>query len=159
MPAYPCAQCSTPVDVRDLTCRSCGDKQPFTCSKCNKRLGAMQVHNAEQLTFQKPLFCEPCGKEVQPVTCPKCNTDVYRNAGVADEGAFYHPECFKTIALQRKITPILQVVLLLFGGYATYTQVSFYSQSTPIGLVAGLFGACVGFFLGSLMAPRKPTPV
>lgn len=155
MPAYPCAKCNTPVDHRDLTCRSCGDKKPFTCSKCSRRIGAMQLHNAEQLTFQKPLFCEECGREGQPIECPHCKTDVYRNSGVEDNGVFYHEDCFKTVAIQKKITPILRVVLLVFLGYAGYTQVNFWSGNMYMGILMGVFGAMAGFAAGGLMAPRR----
>lgn len=155
MPAYPCVQCNSPVDVRDLTCRSCGDKKPFACSKCNKRLGAMSVFNAEQLTFQKPLFCEQCGVEGQPITCPHCKTDVYRSGGVEDNGVYYHQDCFKTVSLQKKITPVLRVFLCIVGGYVTYSLVAYHNQSVAIGALAGTFGAAVGFLLGGLMAPRR----
>lgn len=155
MPAYPCGNCGTQVDHRDLTCRSCGDKKPFRCSKCEKPLNAMDIYNAEQLTFQKPLFCPACGREAEPIPCPSCKRDVYRTLGMEDDGVFYHPDCYKTVQMQKKVTPIMRGVLAVALGIAAFSGFSQYAGSQVVGAMASVGGIALGYALGGLMAPRR----
>lgn len=155
MPAYPCSQCKTPVDVRDGSCKSCQTKTPFKCTKCDKSMGAMAIFQVEQLTFQKPIFCGACGPLVQPLSCPHCKLDVYRGSGVDDDGVLYHNDCFKTISLQKKVTYPLRVGLMLFLGYACYSQFNFYTGSVFAGIGMGVGAGALGWWLGGLMAPRR----
>ncbi|NDD29773.1 MAG: hypothetical protein EB084_16060 [Proteobacteria bacterium] len=157
MPAYPCAECKTTVDVRDFTCKKCQTKTPFSCTKCSKRMGPMDIFNADQVTFQKPLFCNACGPDVQPMKCPHCDTDVYKASGVADDGVYYHPECYKSVVMQKKVTPALRIGLAIFLGYFSFSQFHFHTKGEmlPISLCVGVIGAVAGHWLGGLMAPRR----
>lgn len=155
MPAYPCSQCKTPVDVRDFTCKNCHSKTPFKCTRCDTSMNAMDIFEAEKVTFQKPIFCNKCGPEVRPATCPHCKLDVYRGSGVDDDGVLYHQDCYKTVSLQKKVTYPLRVVLMLFLGYACYSQFTFHTGSVFAGLGFGAGGGVLGWLLGGLMAPRR----
>ena len=156
MPAYPCVQCKKQVDIRDLQCRNCGDRSPFQCSRCNKRLTALEIFNAEEITFQKPIFCTTCGHQDATVMCPNCKTDVVRRSAREDDGVLYHEDCYKTVMLQKKITPALRIVPHCFARlHVLQSSLRFHAQSQVIGIIAGLAAAIGGFFLGGLMAPRR----
>ena len=154
MPAYPCVQCSKQVDVRDLECRSCREKKPFKCSRCDKRLNSMEVFKADQLTFQKPLFCGECGLAGEAVSCPHCRSELVRRNGVDDNGVLYHQDCYKTVQIQKKIAPTLQIFLMLFLGYMSFSLMRDHGQKAA-GVAVGMAFAVAGYFLGGLMAPRR----
>ena len=159
MPAYPCANCNHQVDLRDLTCRACGEKKPFTCSKCNKRLGNSGVFQAEEIAIKRPLYCMACGREQEALKCAHCRTTIVRRDGIEVQSKvtgldlIFHPDCHRTYLLQMKVSSVLKFALPVVCGWMGYT---FVSRMYPMaGIVGFLVGVLVGLGGAWWMDPKK----
>jgi len=158
LPAYPCVRCSNQVDIRDVTCRSCNEKKPFRCVKCDRQMGSFEIFDAESIKFQKPLYCDTCGRESKPVPCHHCKIDlVRRDAATFDPGSgerLYHPECLRTVLLQQKVSKGLMVFLIPFLAWIGYSYLGYYVHPY-MGFVGAPLGGFLGWWLAGLMAPKK----
>lgn len=160
MPAYPCAQCKNQVDVRDFTCKGCGTKKPFLCTKCGVQMSNLEVHGVDQLTFARPLFCLACGRDMERIPCRHCGADVVRNAAVeferpSGEVILYHADCFKTTKLQEKASKGLMVFLIPFLAWIGYSYLGFYTSMPVMGAVGLPLGAAAGYFIASALGPKR----
>lgn len=124
MPVYPCARCGTSVDpTLDMFCKSCQDKQPYECSRCNKRMSSGEVFQLERLKTKRPLLCMTCGESGEVVKCKICKLSLVRATGrtlSSNLGApVYHPACvdkqFKTVAWIKRLIPMVALLGLLVG--------------------------------------------
>lgn len=159
MPAYPCAKCDHQVDLRDMVCRSCGDKKPFKCTKCDKRLGSMDVFQADEITIRKPLYCSACGRDQEALKCSHCQTTLVRRDGIevtsktTGAALIFHPECHRTYQLQLTTSRALKYVLTPAAAYMGYTFMErVHSMMGILGIAAGI---CVGLGIAWMMDPKK----
>lgn len=147
MANYPCAECGSMVETTGTgTCKKCGSKKPFKCSKCGKQIGLESVYKPEKLTFSgKPLYCIDCGADVQQVPCARCGKTLIRSTGVERpiDGVIkiYHKEC---IEQQSKIyTYVMPIVVFVAGvvlGYAGFMLTHAWWGT----LICGVFGLILG---------------
>jgi len=154
VPAYPCAQCRNQVDLRDLTCRGCGSKTPFKCSKCEVNMGTFDIFAVDTITFQRPLFCGKCGKETERIACKHCGADVTRRDAVEEDDLIFHPDCFKTRQLQAKVSKGLMVALIPLGAWMGWSLLGFH-VNYYMGFIGLPLGGFAGWFFASLLAPKK----
>jgi predicted RNA-binding Zn-ribbon protein involved in translation (DUF1610 family) len=152
MPAYPCSKCSNKVDVRDVNCRQCGEKKPFTCAKCGTQLGAFEIHDVDRISFQKALFCNTCGRAGEILQCSHCRTDIKRSEGMQIGDRIYHQDCFKTTQLQVKASKALMFILIPMLAWAGW---SLHHIHPVMGVVGVILGGLAGWFGSTLMAPKK----
>ena len=160
MPSYPCENCGAPVEITgneyDLRCKKCGERRPFKCSKCQRRIGIDQVHHPEKLTFRKPIFCEECGNETDFVKCNQCSRTLMRSNGierkVKGEMHIYHRECYEhAIKTQNKVFPIAPISLFLICGYLAYV---YLYKAWLCACLVGIVGIYIARKLADLFAPK-----
>lgn len=155
MPVYPCRNCSKSVDpVQDACCKNCGEQMPFSCSKCNTKMGQESIFELAGLKFQKPLFCIPCGEANKVIECRICGkTLIKSNAKVTTTGGIervYHPDCFQkqiknTDMIAKFVTPALGVLGAIIGwGYGGWLLV----------LPGAAAGAMLCLGVARIMAPK-----
>jgi hypothetical protein len=160
MPAVACAGCANLVDTQDFLCKKCGDKKPFQCSKCNKRLSSVEIFEPEKLTFRKTVFCRACGPAVAVVTCHHCSTGLVRNSGRERIGSkgdalIYHEACWKTYELQVRtsrivlllVSPIL-AILFAWGAWSKS------EGSVLTTLALAVVGLAAGVAVSRVFSPR-----
>lgn len=159
MPAYPCANCTHQVDLRDLICKACGEKKPFQCTKCEKRLGSTGVFQAEEIAIKKPLYCMTCGRDQEALKCAHCKTTLIRRDGVevlsksSGLELVFHPECHKTYELQLKTSYILKYALTPIAAWMGFSLVS---KTYPmLGLLGAILGIGFGLGVAYWMDPKK----
>jgi hypothetical protein len=133
------------VDIHDVVCRKCDEKQPFACSKCGVRLSSVELFEPEKIAFKKTPFCSRCGKENEHVPCHQCKISMVKSTGRTRTGSsgrelVYHDECWAQYEKQERIstkllgigTPIAGLAFTLLGYVFVHTFVS----ALEIGAVA-----------------------
>ena len=124
MPVYPCEKCNAPVDpTSEAFCRNCSDKQPFSCSRCNKRMANHDIFQLEKLQVKRPLLCLQCGEAGEVVKCGLCKLSLVRSTGrslsTAPGAKVYHVDCYnkqmKTVDMIGKMVPIMAILGLAMG--------------------------------------------
>lgn len=160
MPAYPCESCGAAIEIGgkeyDVRCTKCGERKPFKCSKCQKRLSVDLIFCPEKLTFRKPIFCEECGKLSEFVKCSQCKCTLMRANGVdrlvKGEVHSYHTECYdRAVSLQRKIFPFVSISLAIVCSYLLYN----YAYSSLWVILGGIaIGAGLGYKISQLFGPK-----
>lgn len=156
MPALPCATCQSLVDVQDLFCKKCNDKQPFTCSKCGVRLDARGLFEPEKLAFKKTPFCSRCGPENAVVQCAQCKTSLVKATGrtrmtSGGQELVYHMDCWTAYEKQDKTAgmlltmgaPAAGILVAVIGMVITHNFVS----ALESGVVAAIITAVGGIVI------------
>lgn len=158
MPSYPCEACGAPVEIPthdpDMRCKKCGDKQPFKCSKCQKRLSYDSIYHPERLTFRKPIFCKECGAEADYVTCNQCNLTLVRansiEKKVKNETHFYHKECYEYATKMQKRAYLLVVILVPIFAYLCHL----INNSTFMYVIGAAIGIYITKYISDKNAPK-----
>lgn len=164
MTAFPCVSCGTLVDINpheyDIRCKKCGEKRPFKCSKCGRRLGASGIYHPERLTnARKPIFCEECGSASDFVTCNQCSQTLMRSNCVEriinGKPHYYHQQCFdNALRLQNRIFPLAAVGFGLVIGYLGYMLGTKIGLAWVIGVVGLVIGVILARKVADLFAPK-----
>ncbi|MBQ7567928.1 hypothetical protein IJT17_03905 [bacterium] len=159
MPSFPCEACGAPVEITghdyDVKCKKCGDKRPFKCSKCQRRIGLDMIYHPERLTFKKPIFCQECGSETDFVQCSQCTQSLMRANSVEKivngDTHFYHKECYiSAIKLQKRVLPVAAIALAFIVGYLFYMLCTHWS----LFVIGGIIGIFAGKKVSDLFAPK-----
>lgn len=100
MPVYNCRECNGNVDpTEQVSCPSCNEKKPLSCSKCSTPINHHDIFGIEKLRTKRPLLCKSCGTDNEVVKCPICKLSQVRSQGVTVsevEGApVYHKACLE----------------------------------------------------------------